>query len=225
MFDEDDALAPMEHGRFRCLELGAPVPDFDAASTHGRVRLYDYQREKWIILFSHPADFTPVCTTEFVAFERLSAELAKRNVALIGTAVDSVYSHIAWVRSMNELFDIDISFPILADVDMRVARAYHMIHDATAQTAPVRAVFFIDPDRRLRATITYPPSVGRNFKEILRVVDALQTADEHDVSCPADWEPGDDVVLPPPATVEEAKARMKQADSKLKDWYLAERSL
>ncbi|MFO7565228.1 MAG: peroxiredoxin [Enhygromyxa sp.] len=207
------------------LELNGPAPDFEAETTHGRIRLSEWNRDKWVILFSHPADFTPVCTTEFMAFARLSDELAKRNVALLGNSIDSVYSHIAWVRSIKQNFDVDINFPIIADLDMKVARAYGMLHEPSSATAAVRAVFFIDPNRRIRAMIYYPLNVGRNFDEIVRVIDALQTADEHSVACPADWRPGEDVIVPPPSTTKAAEERMQDSSLKVTDWYFSKKSL
>lgn len=207
------------------LELNGPAPDFEAETTHGRIRLSEWNKDKWVILFSHPADFTPVCTTEFMAFARLSDELAKRNVALLGNSIDSVYSHIAWVRNIKQNFGVDITFPIIADLDMKVAKAYRMVHEASSSTAAVRAVFFIDPKRRIRAMIHYPLNVGRNFDEVVRVIDALQTVDEHGVACPADWWPGQDVIVPPPSTTMAAEERMRDQSLKVTDWYFSKKSL
>ncbi|MEZ4335351.1 MAG: peroxiredoxin [Sandaracinaceae bacterium] len=207
------------------LELNGPVPDFEAETTHGRLRLSEWNRDKWVILFSHPADFTPVCTTEFMAFANIQEELAKRDVVLLGNSIDSVYSHIAWVRSIKERFDVDIEFPIIADLDMNVAKTFGMLHEASSATAAVRAVFFIDPSRKLRAMIYYPLNVGRNFDEVLRVVDALQTADAHGVACPADWRPGDAVIVPPPSTVKAAEERLADTSLDVTDWYFSKKSL
>lgn len=207
------------------LELNGPVPDFEAETTHGRLRLSEWNKDKWVILFSHPADFTPVCTTEFMAFARLKGELDKRNVALLGNSIDSVYSHIAWVRSIKQNFDVDIEFPIIADLDMNVAKTFGMLHEASSATAAVRAVFFIDPKRNLRAMIYYPLNVGRNFDEILRVVDALQTADEHAVACPADWRPGEPVIVPPPNTTQAAAERVADKSLDVTDWYFSKKTL
>ena len=220
--DNDTATT---HAPRPALELNGAVPDFDAETTHGRIRLSEWNRDKWVILFSHPADFTPVCTTEFMAFAKLEDELAKRNVALLGNSIDSVYSHIAWVRSIKKNWDVDIRFPIIADLDMNVARLYGMLHAPSSATAAVRAVFFIDPDRRLRAMIYYPLNVGRNFDEVLRVVDALQTADEHAVACPADWRPGEPVIVPPPTTAAAAAERVGDTSVDVTDWYFSKRSL
>lgn len=207
------------------LLLNGPAPDFEAKTTHGVLRLSTWQPGKWVILFSHPADFTPVCTTEFMAFADIEDELAKRDVALLGESIDSIYSHIAWVRNIKENFGVDIRFPIIADLDMKVARAYGMIHEPSAETAAIRAVFVIDPARKLRAMIYYPLNVGRNFDEILRLVDALQTADKHGVACPANWRPGQQVIVPPPTTTAGAEARLQGNDGEVTDWYFTRRSL
>jgi peroxiredoxin (alkyl hydroperoxide reductase subunit C) len=205
------------------LQLNGPVPDFEAKTTHGTIKLSEWNRDKWVILFSHPADFTPVCTTEFMAFAKLADELEKRDVALLGNSIDSVYSHIAWVRNIKENFGVDIPFPIIADLDQQVARKFGMIHEASSDTAAIRAVFFIDPARKLRAMIYYPLNVGRNFDEVLRVVDALQTTDRHGVACPADWKPGEKVIVPPPGTAPEAEARVQDTSLEVTDWYFSKK--
>ena len=207
------------------LQLNGPVPDFKAKTTHGEIQLSTWNADKWVILFSHPADFTPVCTTEFMAFAKMQEEFDKRGVALLGNSIDSVHSHIAWVRSIKQNFDIDIKFPIIADLDMKVAHAFGMVHAASSDTAAVRAVFIIDAARKLRAMIYYPLNVGRNFDEILRAVDALQTADKHGVACPADWRPGDKVIVPPPATTQAAEERMVDKSMEVTDWYFAKKKL
>lgn len=207
------------------LELNGPAPDFEAMTTHGPIRLSEWQQGKWVILFSHPADFTPVCTTEFMAFASLQNEFDKRGVALLGNSIDSIYSHIAWVESIKKNFDVDIRFPIIADLDMKVAKLYGMIHEASSTTAAVRSVFFIDPQRRIRASLTYPLNVGRNFDEILRVVDALQTADQSGVALPANWRPGEKVIVPPPTTTEQARKRREDKSLEVTDWYFAQRTL
>lgn len=207
------------------LELNGPAPDFEAGTTHGPIKLSEWARGKWVILFSHPADFTPVCTTEFMAFAKLADEFEKRGVKLIGNSIDSNFSHIAWVRNIEEKFGVKIPFPIIADLDMKVARLYGMIHEPSAATAAVRCVFFIDPEMRIRTMIYYPLNVGRNFSEILRVVDALQTVDKHAVACPADWKPGDPVIVPPPATAQDAEARVKDTSIQVTDWYFSKKNL
>ena len=207
------------------LELNGPVPDFEAVTTHGKIRLSEWNKDKWVILFSHPADFTPVCTTEFMAFAKIEEELTKRNVALLGNSIDSVHSHIAWVRSIKQLFGVDVRFPIIADLDMNVARTFGMLHAASSATAAVRAVFFIDPARKLRAMIYYPLNLGRNFDEIVRVIDGLQTADKHGVACPADWRPGDAVIVPSPTTTEGAEQRLADKSLEVTDWYFSKKKL
>ncbi len=207
------------------LELNGPAPDFEANTTHGPVKLSTWQPGKWVILFSHPADFTPVCTTEFVEFAKLHSELDRRNVAVIGNSIDSIYSHIAWVRNIEEKLGVAIPFPVIADLDQKVARAYGMVHAASSNTAAVRCVFFLDPKRVIRAMIYYPMNVGRNFDEILRVVDALQTADANAVACPANWRPGDAVIVPAPQTTTAAAERVKTPGLSVTDWYLSKKSL
>lgn len=209
------------------LSLGEVVPDFEAVTTHGKIRLSDF-KGKWVILFSHPADFTPVCTTEFVAFAQIYPELAKRNVQLIGLSIDSVYSHIAWVRTIKERLGVTIPFPIIADLDMKVANLFGMIHPKQSTTAAVRCVFVIDPEMKLRAMIYYPLNVGRNMDEILRLIDALQTADKYKVALPANWRPGDPVIVPPPTTQEDAEKRLQEAAQQgyeCIDWFLCKKKL
>ncbi|MZE81815.1 peroxiredoxin [Streptomyces xinghaiensis] len=200
--------------------IGDPAPYFEADSTHGTVKLTDYTG-KWLILFSHPADFTPVCTTEFIAFTELADEFAARNAALLGNSVDSVFSHLAWVRAIEEKQGVRIPFPIIADLDMKVSHAFGMLHPNTSGTSAVRAVFVIDPEQTVRAVLYYPMNAGRMIPEILRLVDALQTSDRDQVSCPANWQPGDDVVVGAPRTQDELDARLTDDSVKLADWYLA----
>lgn len=203
------------------LQLNAPAPDFEAQTTAGDIKLSSWNKDKWVILFSHPADFTPVCTTEFIGFAKRWDEFQKRNVALLGNSVDSVHSHIAWIRNIEEKIGVKIPFPIIADLDMKVARLYGMLHPASSDTSAVRALFFIDPKRILRAMIYYPLSAGRNIDEVLRVVDALQMVDETGLAAPANWTPGDAAIMPPPKTTDEAEARMNEPGADVKDWYFA----
>lgn len=203
--------------------LNAPAPDFQAVSTHGELSLAQF-RGRWVVLFSHPADFTPVCTTELVEFARLQDEFDRRAVRLIGLSVDSVYAHIAWVRSMEQHFGVSIRFPVIADLDMKVAQAYGMIHAGAASTATVRCVFVIDPEGLVRAMVYYPLTNGRNMAEILRLVDALQVHEQHQVATPANWQPGDPVILPAPVTQQGAEQRLQEAHD-VKDWYFATRTL
>ncbi|MDD1729605.1 MAG: peroxiredoxin [Methanospirillum sp.] len=203
--------------------LGEPAPDFEALTTQGTLTLSDLQG-KWVVLFSHPADFTPVCTTEFVAFAQAYDEFKAMNTQLIGLSIDSVHSHIAWIRNIKEKMGIDIPFPVIADLDMKVATLYGMVHPGQSSTATVRTVFFIDDKGILRAMIYYPLSNGRSIPEILRLVKALQTADKEGVATPANWQPGDKVVVPPPKTVAEAEKRMTEG-YEYKDFYLCFRKL
>ena len=205
------------------LELNGPAPDFDAATTKGNIRLSEWAKDKWVILFSHPADFTPVCTTEFIEFANRYDELEHKNVALLGCSVDSIYSHIAWSRNIQDKFGVKIRFPVIADLDQRVSRLYGMIHEPSGNTTTVRCVFFIDPKRMLRAMIYYPMNVGRNFDEITRVIDALQMADAEKVACPANWMPGDDVIVPAPLTMEGAEERMASTAYQVSDWYFSKK--
>lgn len=207
------------------LQLNGPAPDFEAKTTDGDIRLSTWNKDKWVILFSHPADFTPVCTTEFVAFAKRWDEFQKRNVALLGNSVDSIYSHIAWKRNIEEKIGTKIPFPIIADLDMKVSKLYGMLHAASSDTSAVRALFFIDPKRTLRAMIYYPLSAGRNMDEVLRVVDALQMVDETGLAAPANWKPGDPAIMPPPKTSADAEKRVQDKSVDLKDWYFATKSL
>lgn len=211
----------------RIPRINEPAPDFQAKSTHGVIKLSDYTgKGKWVLLFSHPADFTPVCTTEFVEFSRSFSEFEKRNVQLIGVSIDSIYSHIAWIRNIEQNFNVKVEFPLIADLDQKVAAAYGMVHEAVSETAPVRAVFFIDPKGVIRAILYYPLQLGRNIAEIVRVFDALQTVDTNGVSTPANWVPGKPVIVPAPLLKQEADARAKaNGDLQVTDWYFAQKEL
>lgn len=203
--------------------LNEPAPEFEAVTTHGVVKLSDY-RDSWLVLFSHPADFTPVCTTEFVAFAQIYPELQKRRVELLGLSIDSVYSHIAWVRNIQEKLGVEIPFPVIADLNKEVASLYGMIMPGESTTETSRCVFVIDPKGILRAMIYYPLTTGRNMQEILRIIDAMQTTDAHGVATPADWKPGDKVIIPAPKTAEGATERVA-AGYECTDWYLCKKSL
>ncbi len=207
------------------IALNGPAPDFEANTTQGPLKLSEYGKGKWVLLFSHPADFTPVCTTEFVEFAKLAPEFEKRGVKLLGVSVDSVYSHIAWVRNIEEKFGVKIGFPVIADLDQRISRLYGMIHEPSSVTATVRCVFFIDPKLVVRAMIYYPMQVGRSFDELVRVLDALHTVDREQVACPANWRPGEDVIVPAPATTEAAEERTRAKNLEVKDWYFAQKHL
>jgi peroxiredoxin (alkyl hydroperoxide reductase subunit C) len=203
----------------RCLPIiGEAAPDFEAVTTQGPLKLSDL-RGKWVVLFSHPADFTPVCTTEFVALAQAHPELEALNVKLIGLSIDSVHSHLAWVKSIEEKIGVKIPFPVIADLDMSVAKKFGMIHPGVSSTATIRTVFFIDPEGTMRAMIYYPLTNGRYIPEIVRLIKALQTTDLHKVSTPANWQPGEKVVVPPPKTAAEMEKRAKEG-YECKDWYL-----
>jgi len=204
--------------------LGQKAPDFEAPTTQGTLRLSDY-KGTWLILFSHPADFTPVCTTEFMAFSEIYDELKRRNVELLGLSVDSVSSHIAWIRNCEEKTGVKIPFPIIADLNKEVAKKYGMIHPEQSKTETVRCVFIIDPESKIRAMLYYPMTTGRNMEEIIRLVDALQTADKYKVATPANWKLGEPVVVPAPTTTEQAEERLKQEGYECKDWYLCKKKL
>jgi peroxiredoxin (alkyl hydroperoxide reductase subunit C) len=199
--------------------IGEKAPDFEAVTSMGKKKLSDFLG-KWVVLFSHPADFTPVCTTEFAAFAEKQDEFKKRNVQLIGLSIDSVYSHIAWIREIEKYFGFKVQFPVIADLDMNVAHLYGMVHPGSGKTATVRTVFVIDDKGTVRAILYYPASNGRNIEEILRLVDALQYTDSHGVATPANWKVGEKVIVPSPSTVEDAEKRMKEDYEKV-DWFLA----
>lgn len=211
----------------RLPRINEPAPQFEAKSTHGIIRLSDYTgKSRWVLVFSHPADFTPVCTTEFVEFSRAYEEFEKRNVQLIGVSIDSVYSHIAWIRNIEQNFGVKVRFPVVADLDQKVARSFGMVHEAVSDTAAVRAVFFIDPKSTVRAILYYPLSLGRNVEEILRVFDALQAAEANACATPANWRPGQPVIVPAPVTQQDAEKRVTDANGyQLKDWYFAQKDL
>ena len=213
-----------EHPHTALPRLNEPVPDFDAPTTEGRKRLSDY-KGKWLVLFSHPADFTPVCTTEFLAFAKSAEAFEKLNCELLGLSIDSTYSHIAWERNIKEKFGVAIPFPIIADLSMDVARAYGMVHPGASDTSAVRATFIIDPEGILRAMLYYPMTNGRSVDEIFRLLEALQASQAHHMATPENWHPGEKVIVPPPATFEEAEARMESSDYECTDWYFCETTL
>jgi peroxiredoxin (alkyl hydroperoxide reductase subunit C) len=204
--------------------INEPAPDFNAVTTHGPKKLADY-KGRWLLLFSHPADFTPVCTTEFIGFTQRFEEFQKRNTDILGVSIDSIFSHLAWVQNIKEKLGVSVPFPIIADLDMKVASAYGMVHPGASDTATVRSVFVIDDKGMIRALIYYPMNAGRNIDEIIRLLDALQTADKHGVACPANWRPGDNVVVPAPKTMADVEKRLADASLDRKDWYLSLKKL
>lgn len=192
------------------LLLGDIVPDFTAETTTGPISFHDWISDDWAFFFSHPADFTPVCTTEMGRTSQLSAEFTKRGVKPIGLSTDTVEEHLKWIEDVNDTQNTTMRFPIVADADLKTAKLYEMIHPSQSETAAVRSVFIIDSDKKLRLTMTYPMSVGRNFDEILRVIDALQTGDAKGVASPADWRPGDRAIIPPTLSDVDAQKKFPQ---------------
>jgi thioredoxin-dependent peroxiredoxin len=202
------------------LRLGDIVPDFTQASTHGEIKFHEWIGDQWAILFSHPADFTPVCTTELGQVAKLKAEFDKRNVKAIALSVDSVESHNGWVGDIEETQGTALNYPILADSDKKVSELYDMIHpnSSTGNTLTVRSVFIIDSNKKLRLSITYPASTGRNFDEILRVIDSLQLTDSHSVATPANWTDGGDCVVVPSISTEDAKKKFPKGVTEIKPY-------
>ena len=213
--------------------IGEPAPTFTAMSTQGPVNFPADYAGQWVIFFSHPADFTPVCTSEFITFASMQEQFAAYNTALVGLSVDGLYSHIAWLRTIKEKItfagrhDVDVTFPLIDDVSMAVAQKYGMIMPGEDSTKAVRAVFVIDPTCVIRAIIYYPLSLGRNFDELLRVVKALQTADHFEVATPADWRPGDPVIVPPPGSCGTAAQRIAEHTEGLhcQDWFFCTKEI
>jgi peroxiredoxin (alkyl hydroperoxide reductase subunit C) len=212
--------------------IGDKAPDFKAVTTQGEINFPGDYSGSWVILFSHPADFTPVCTSEFITFASLEEKFAKANTKLVGLSVDGLYSHIAWLRTIKEKIEykghknVEVNFPLIEDITMEVARKYGMIMPGEASTKAVRAVFFIDPKGIIRAIIYYPLSLGRNFDELYRVIIGLQTADAFSVALPADWQPGDDVIVPPAGSCGVAKQRMESKDEMhCYDWFFCTKKL
>lgn len=214
----------MENQAQQFPRMNEKAPAFEAPTTHGTKTLDDYHG-RWLVLFSHPADFTPVCTTEFMAFAKRHEDFQAIDTELLGLSIDSHYSHVAWVRNIKEKFDVDVKFPIIADLSMDVAQAYGMIQPGASDTSAVRATFIIDPEGILRAMIYYPMTNGRSIDEILRLIKALQTSDANKVATPEAWQPGDKVIVPPPASVEEAEARANSGEYECTDWYFCKKAL
>ena len=213
--------------------IGDLAPSFKAVTTQGEINFPGDFKGKWKILFSHPADFTPVCTSEFMTFASMAQEFEALNTQLVGLSVDGLYSHIAWLRTIKEkinwkgMKDVEVKFPLIVDISTKVASLYGMIHPGDNETAAVRAVFFIDPQDRIRTIMYYPIVLGRNFDEIKRVIIALQTADKFGVAMPADWRPGDDVIVPTAGSCGVAKDRMESSDEQVHchDWFFCTKKL
>lgn len=213
--------------------IGDPAPHFTAETTQGPINFPADYAGKWVILFSHPADFTPVCTTEFMTFAAMADEFRAYNTELVGLSIDGLFSHIAWLRSIKEkmkfrdMENIDVEFPLIDDVSMNVATKYGMVMPGEATTQAVRAVFVIDPEGTVRTVLYYPLALGRNFNELLRVVKGLQTADAFDVALPADWHPGEPVIVPPAETSGAANRRAEDAEDGIEclDWYFCTKEI
>ena len=213
--------------------IGEKAPSFTAVTTQGIINFPEDYKGKWVVLFSHPADFTPVCTSEFITFGALQKDFDALNCQLVGLSIDGLYSHIAWLRTIKDkieyrgMKDVDIRFPLIEDVKMEVARKYGMLQPSVSDTKAVRAVFFIDPKGVIRAIIYYPLNLGRNFDELLRVLKALQTSDHFGVATPADWRPGDDVIVSAPGSADGAKSRMDEHTEGMccSDWFFCTKKL
>lgn len=200
------------------IQLGDVVPDFTQESSQGTISFHEWIGDSWVVLFSHPADFTPVCTTELGTVASLKPEFDKRNVKAIALSVDGVESHMGWIKDINETQNTTVNYPILADGDRRVADLYGMIHPSSLNNLTVRSVFIIDPNKKLRLTFTYPASTGRNFDEILRVIDSLQLTDYHQVATPANWKDGEDCVVVPSISTEDARAKFPKGVQEVKPY-------
>ncbi|MBI5849735.1 MAG: peroxiredoxin [Planctomycetes bacterium] len=205
--------------------IGDKAPDFVATTTHGELRFSEWQAGKWVLLFSHPADFTPVCSTELTELGRRGAEFEARDFKLMAVSIDSVHSHLAWIENLAQILGTRLTYPLVADSDKKVAESFGMIHPGESSTVTVRAMFFIDPQRTIRAIVYYPLNVGRNVDEVLRVCDALRTAEKHGVACPVNWRPGDKVIVPPPKTEKDVAARKQLKDVERLDFYLVKKSV
>ncbi len=213
--------------------IGETAPSFTAMTTQGVINFPEDYKGKWTILFSHPADFTPVCTTEFMTFAKMQNEFRELNTELIGLSIDSHFSHIAWLRTIKEKIEykgmknVEVKFPVIADLKMDVAKSFGMVMPNASDTQAVRAVFFIDPEAKIRALVYYPLANGRNFDEIKRLLVAMQTSDKHGIATPADWRPGDDVIIPPPGSCGQAAERMESQsdDQYCLDWFMCFKKL
>jgi peroxiredoxin 2/4 len=215
----------METQTAQMLRIGDIAPDFEAVTTKGKIKFSDFAPGKWTVLFSHPADFTPVCTTEMTGFALNKDTFDALNTELLGLSIDSIHSHLAWVNNVREKTNVYFDFPIIADIDMKVSKLYGMLQPNESETAAVRAVFFIDPSKKVRLIMYYPLNVGRNMDEIIRVLEALQVSDEYKVAMPLNWRKGDKVIVPPPKTLDEMNERMADQTIDRIDFYLATKTL
>ncbi len=223
----------MEENVIAMPRIGDKAPEFKAVTTQGKINFPGDYKGSWVIFFSHPADFTPVCTSEFMTFATLEEKFERANCKLVGLSVDGLYSHIAWLRTIKEKIEfkgmknVEVKFPLIEDITMEISKKYGMIQPGESSTKAVRAVFFIDPKGIIRTIIYYPLSLGRNFEELYRVLIALQTADEFEVATPADWQPGDEVIVPPAGSCGVAKERVEgnEKDIKCYDWFFCTKKL
>ncbi len=205
--------------------IGDQAPDFEAVTTKGKIKFSEYAKDKWVVLFSHPADFTPVCTTEMSGFAQRKSEFDALNTELMGLSIDSIHAHLAWVNNVRENTGVYFDFPIIADIDMKVSKLYGMLQPNESETAAVRAVFFIDPSKKIRLVMYYPLNVGRNMDEILRVLEGLQVSDKNKVALPLNWKKGDRVIVPPPANLDEMQERIDGDYAEKVDFYLVKKDL
>jgi len=205
--------------------IGDQAPDFTAVTTKGKIKFSEFAKDKWVVLFSHPADFTPVCTTEMSGFAVRKAEFEALNTALMGLSIDSIHAHLAWVNNVRKNTGVYFDFPIIADLDMSVSKLYGMLQPNESETAAVRAVFFIDPAKKIRLIMYYPLNIGRNMDEILRVLEALQVSDANSVAMPLNWKKGDKVIVPPPKTLEEMQERLENDSYDKVDFYLCKKEI
>ncbi len=223
----------MDENQFIAMpRIGEAAPEFKAVTTQGEINFPSEYKGSWAILFSHPADFTPVCTSEFMTFASLESKFAEANCKLVGLSVDGLYSHIAWLRTIKEkieykgMKDVEVKFPLIEDITMEVAKKYGMMMPGESSTKAVRAVFFVDPKGIIRAIIYYPLSLGRNFDELYRALIAMQTADAFSIATPADWRPGEDVIVPPAGSCGTAKDRMEgKEEMKCYDWFFCTKKI
>lgn len=205
--------------------IGDAAPDFKAVTTKGPIKMSEFAKDKWVVMFSHPADFTPVCTTEMSGFATRKAEFDALNTELLGLSIDSIHAHLGWVQNVRENTGVYFDFPIIADLDMNVSKLYGMLQPNESETAAVRAVFFIDPSKKIRLIMYYPLNVGRNMDEILRALEALQESDKHKVAMPLNWKKGDKVIVPPPKSLDELNERLVDESLEKVTWYLAKKEI
>ena len=222
MTNQDD-IATQE--MYSMPRIGDIAPDFEAVTTKGLIKMSEFAKDKWTVMFSHPADFTPVCTTEMSGFALRKGEFDALNTELLGLSIDSIHAHLGWVQNVRESTGVYFDFPIIADIDMKVSKRYGMLQPNESETAAVRAVFFIDPSKKIRLIMYYPLNVGRNMDEILRALEALQISDKYKVALPLDWKKGDKVICPAPKSLNDLNARLADNTVEKVTWYLAKKSI